>query len=95
MSWTVWVGRSAVDRLLVSVPPSLRFGSEVPEAGVQPLAVVEDLDEVEDRCPEFILGGPALPVEQLRLQGGVPGFDDGVVERVPTRAHVIAPRSLL
>ena len=76
--WTVRVGRLACDRSRLIVPPSELAGALVPEAGVESLAVVEDLDEVEDGCPEFVLGAPALPIEQLRLQGGVPGFDEGV-----------------
>ena len=83
VAWTVWVGRSACDRYALSVPPSVLAGCLVPEAGVEALPVVEDLDEVVDGRPELVAGAPVLAIEQFGLQGGVPRLDGGVVQGIP------------
>ncbi len=54
-------------------------GAEVAQRGVQPLSVVEHLDEVEHGSAGLGRGGPRVPVDQLGLEGGEEAFGDGVV----------------
>jgi hypothetical protein len=46
---------------------------------MEPLAVVEHLDELEDGLTSLGPGGPGVTVDQLVLQGGEPAFTDRVV----------------
>ena len=60
----------------------------VAEGGVQPTAVVEDLDVFGDGESRSSSGGPGLPVVHLVLQGGEERFGGGVVP-----AHSGAPEA--
>ena len=51
---------------------------EVAEGGMAALAVVEDLDVLEDGGPGLLPGGPGLAVQQLGLEGGEEALGDGV-----------------
>src|SRR5262245_40203210 len=51
----------------------------VAEGGVPALAVVEDLDEVEDRRPCLLAGRPGEAVDELDLEGGEEALGDGVI----------------
>ena len=57
--------------------------AEVAQRGVQPLAVVEHLDEVEHRAAHLGSAGPRLPVDQLGLEGGEEALRDGVIPALP------------
>ena len=50
----------------------------MPEVLVAPAAVVEDLDELEDRHSQRVAGRPGMPIEQLGLQGREEALGDGV-----------------
>jgi hypothetical protein len=54
-------------------------GGEVAQRAVEPLAVVEDLDELDDGPADLGDRGPRLPVDQLFFDGGEPALADGVV----------------
>jgi len=54
---------------------------------VAALAVVEDLDVLEDGVCQLDPGPPAFPVEDLDLESRPEGFDDGVVETVADLSH--------
>ena len=57
----------------------------VVEGRVAASAVVEDLDEVEDRRrPQVRSSRPWIAVEQLALQGGEEALGDRVIECIPT-----------
>src|SRR5688500_8209655 len=56
---------------------------EVAEGGMAALAVVEDLDVLEDSGSGLLPGGPGLAVQQLGLEGGEEALSDRVV---PARA---------
>jgi hypothetical protein len=62
-------------------------GWVVVEGRVAALAVVEDLDEVEDRRPQSGSGRPGRAVEELAFQGGEEALGDRVVECVPDGPH--------
>src|SRR3954451_17471049 len=64
----------------------LRWG-EISERGVPALAVVEDLDVLEDRAAQVGLGWPAAAVDELLLQGREEALGDGVVVAVAAAAH--------
>ncbi len=51
------------------------------------LAVVEDLDEVEDRRPQARSGRPGIAVEELVFEGGEEALGDRVVEWVADGPH--------
>ncbi len=46
----------------------------VPEGGVQPAAVVELLDVLEDRAARLLVGGERAPAQPLLLQRGEEAF---------------------
>src|SRR5450755_4707670 len=54
-------------------------GGAVPERGVQPAAVVELLDVLEDRTAGLFVGGERAPPEPLLLQRGEEALLGGVV----------------
>tara|TARA_B100000315_G_C14580941_1_gene590427 strand:+ start:183 stop:692 length:510 start_codon:yes stop_codon:yes gene_type:complete len=54
---------------------------------VAALAVVEDLEVLEDGVGQLDSGPPAFPVEDLDLESRPEGLDYGVVETVADRAH--------
>ena len=54
-------------------------GCEVAQRAVEPLAVVEDLDELDDGPADLGDRGPRLPVDELFLEGREPAFTNGVV----------------
>ena len=56
-------------------------GCEVAQRAVEPLAVVEDLDELDDGPADLGDRGPRLPVDQLFLEGREPAFTNGVGPR--------------
>src|SRR5688500_13056562 len=56
---------------------------EVAEGGMAALAVVEDLDVLEDSGSGLLPGGPGLAVQQLGVEGGEEALSDRVV---PARA---------
>ena len=56
-------------------------------AGGVPAAGVVVLDPGGDLGPGRFLGGEVLDCAEFELQGGVPGFDDRVVQRGPGPAH--------
>ena len=51
------------------------------------VAVVEDLDVVEDLGAQFGLRGPGAAVDELLLQRGEEALGDGVIEAVALAAH--------
>ena len=55
--------------------------------GVPTLAIVEDLEVLEDRIGELDAGSPTLTVEQLDLHSGPERLDDGVVEAIADGTH--------
>ena len=61
--------------------------AEVGKAGVQPGAVIEGFDIVEDSGASFGAGGKAVMVDQLVFQATPEGFDEGVVIAVACAAH--------
>jgi hypothetical protein len=63
---------------------------EVAEGGMAALAVVEDLDVLEDSGPGLLPGGPVLAVEQLGLEGGEEALGDGVVPAGAGAADALA-----
>jgi len=58
---------------------------EVAKGGMAALAIVEDLDVLEDGGSRVLAGGPGLAMEQLGLEGGEEALGDGVVPQVPGR----------
>ena len=61
-------------------------GGAVPERGVQPAAVVELLDVLEDRAARLLVGGERAPAQPLLLQRGEEAF----LRRVVVRAALAA-----
>jgi hypothetical protein len=55
-----------------------------------PLAIVEDLQIVEDRVGQFHSGPPWLTVQQLDLHATPEGLDHGVIEAIAHRALLTA-----
>lgn len=65
----------------------LKFnGAEVAQGRVQPLAIVPNLDELEDGGSRFGLGRKLL-VSTFSFQGGVETFDDRIVVTISRAAH--------
>ena len=62
-------------------------GAEHAGGGVAALAVVEDLEVVEDRVGQFQAGAPSLAVEQLGLHPSPEGLDHRVVVAVADGSH--------
>jgi hypothetical protein len=62
-------------------------GWEHPESAVTALAVVEDLDVLEDRVGELQSGTPPVAVEQLGLQASLERLHHRVVKRVADTTH--------
>ena len=68
--------------------PSLELDRcEHTQGRVAALAIVEDLEVLEDRARQLDSGLPPLPIEELDLHPAPEGFDDRVVEAVTHRAH--------
>src|SRR5215217_220292 len=65
LSWTRWLGGGCCWYVLLLVAD----GAGVVECRVAALAVVEDLDEIEDRRAQPGSGRPGVAVEQLAFQG--------------------------
>ena len=63
------------------------YRAEHAEPAVSALAVMPDLEVVEERVGEFNAGGPALPVEEFDLHWRPERFDHGVVVAVADAAH--------
>jgi hypothetical protein len=61
--------------------------TEVAERGVGALTVVEALDVLEDRAPRCSTGWPAVPREQVELEGREEALGDGVVPAVARPAQ--------
>ena len=80
------VDTMAMRQVLVMALVFVVDGRVVVQGRVATLAVVEDLDEVEDRRPQPGRGWPGVAVEQLALQGGEEALGDGVVQRVADSA---------
>src|SRR3954451_22555424 len=59
----------------------------VPQGRVQPDAVVERLDVLEDARPRLLARGVPLVVDQLPLQAGEEALDRGVVPALGHPAH--------
>ena len=57
-------------------------GADVAKAGVQPGAVVEGLDVVEDRGARFGPGGEAMMIDDLVFEAAPERLDEGVVVRL-------------
>jgi hypothetical protein len=68
-------------------PPSNPACLKLPEMAVAALAVIEDLDVVEDLGPQFDLRGPGAAVDELCFEGREEALGDGVVEAVALGAH--------
>src|SRR5829696_8848271 len=83
LSWTRWLGGGCCWCVLLLVAD----GAGVVECRVAALAVVEDLDEIEDRRAQPGSGRPGVAVEQLAFQRGEEALGDGVVQRIPDRSH--------
>src|SRR5215216_3555965 len=79
LSWTRWLGGGCCWCVLLLVAD----GAGVVECRVAALAVVEDLDEIEDRRAQPGSGRPGVAVEQLAFQRGEEALGDGVVQRIP------------
>jgi hypothetical protein len=62
--------------------------TEIVEARVQPLAVVEHLDEVEHRPADLSPGDPRLAVDQLAFEGREEALSDGIGSRRQLRPIV-------
>jgi hypothetical protein len=60
---------------------------------VAALAVVEDLEVLEDGVGQLDPGPPAFPVEDLDLESHPEGPDYGVVETVVDQDHLYSPVS--
>lgn len=54
---------------------------------MQPLPVVEDLDEVEDRGPRLLVSGEGAMVREVILERGEEALCHGVVETVAFSTH--------
>ena len=83
-----WACPASTDRLIMPLEcrcgsgPSSSFvldGREIAERAVQPLAVVEDLDELEDGPAGLDTRRPGLAVDELLFQCREPAFGHGVV----------------
>src|SRR5215213_5467423 len=83
LSWIRWLGGGCCWYVLLLVAD----GAGVVECRVAALAVVEDLDEIEDRRAQPGSGRPGVAVEQLAFQRGEEALGDGVVQRIPDRSH--------
>ncbi len=81
------VSASCVQSLLFVVA-FVFVGRAVAERRVQPLAVEEDLDVVEHRCPCLLAGAERAAAEQVLLKRGVEVLADGVVVAVASGAHL-------
>src|ERR1700754_2567370 len=64
-----------------------RCRGEHPEAVVASLAVVEDLDVVEDFAAEIAAGRPGSAVDELFLERGEEALGDGVVVAIAAAAY--------
>jgi hypothetical protein len=62
-------------------------GCEHPEGAVTALAVVEDLEVLEDGVGELKTGAPPFAVQELGLHAGSEGLHHAVVIRVTDEAH--------
>ena len=70
----------------------LVFGrAEVVEGAVEPLAVVEHFDELEDRSAHLGSGGPGLAVDQFLLEGREPRLADRVVPALTLTRQALDP----
>ena len=63
------------------------IGVSMPSGGVAALAVVEDLEVLEDRVGQLEAGPPPLAVQQLDLHAAPERLDHGVVVAVADRSH--------
>ena len=66
--------------MVLSLLPAFVFdGCEVAECAVQPFAVVEDLDELEDGSASVGTRRPGLAVDELLFERREPALGHGVV----------------
>lgn len=72
--------------ILVEVGFEVHWGL-VAEGAVEPLAVVEDFQPLENRRLGFRAGGKLTPMYQLAFQAAPEALDHGVVVAVTFAAH--------